>query len=178
MKIIVLAGSNRKTASSKALAKAIASGIVDKGHDAALFDLYEKPLPMFDPDADYGSHPIVEELLEGFYLARGIVLVSPEYHGTVSGVLKNALDFLAYEHFDGKAVLSAATSGGVAAFGALNQLQSIVRNLHGVNSPEWISIGSGERAMDSSGLFLEPKVQERIRLGTDYFLRLAMQLKK
>ncbi|MNC49910.1 NADPH azoreductase [compost metagenome] len=178
MKIMVLAGSNRKAGSSKELAKAIASRIREKGHEALLFDLYGKPLPMFDPDQDYSGSPAVEELLAGFYLAKGIVLVSPEYHGTISGVLKNALDFLIYEHFDGKPVLSAASSGGVAAFGALNQLQSIVRNLHGVNSPEWISIGSGERETDAAGEFSEPRVHSRIAQATDYFLRLAEQLKK
>lgn len=178
MKVMVLAGSNRKAGSSKDLARAIAARIGEKGHEAVLFGLYEKPLPMFDPDRDYSGDPAVEELLDGFYLARGVVLVSPEYHGTISGVLKNALDFLTYEHMDGKPVLSAASSGGVAALGALNQLQSIARNLHGVNCPEWISIGSAERAADASGNFIEPRVQSRIVQATDYFLRLAEQLRK
>ncbi|MDF2936270.1 MAG: oxidoreductase NAD-like protein [Paenibacillaceae bacterium] len=178
MKVIVLAGSNRKAASSRNLAQAIVLQIREKGHEAVLVDLYGQPLPLFDPDQDYSGNPIVEELLAVFYLAQGIVLVSPEYHGTISGVLKNALDFLVYEHFDGKPVLSAASSGGVAAFGALNQLQSIVRNLHGINSPEWISVGSSERATDTNGEFVEPRVQSRIRQATDYFLKLAIQLGK
>jgi azobenzene reductase len=178
MKILVLAGSNRKAGSSQMLAKSIAGWTREKGHEVSLFDLHTKPLPMFDPDEDYSGHPGVEELVAGVYLAHGIVLVSPEYHGTISGALKNALDFLIYEHVDGKPVLSAACSGGVAAFGALNQLQAIVRNLHGINSPEWISIGSSERETNPEGEFTEPRVRTRISQATEHFLRLAEQLRK
>ncbi len=178
MKILVLAGSNRKAGSSQLLAKAIAGRIREKGHEVSLFDLHAKPLPMFDPDEDYSGHPAVEELVDSVYVAHGIVLVSPEYHGTISGALKNALDHLIYEHVDGKPVLSAACSGGVAAFGALNQLQAIVRNLHGINSPEWISIGSSERETDPAGDFTEPRVRARISQATEHLLRLAEQLRK
>ena len=178
MKILVLAGSNRKAGSSHMLAKAIARRIREKGHEVSLFDLHAKPLPMFDPDEDYSAYPAVEELVNGVYLAHGIVLVSPEYHGTISGALKNALDYLIYEHVDGKPVLSAACSGGVAAYGALNQLQAIVRNLHGINSPEWISVGSIERETDPAGEFTEPRVRARISQAADHLLRLAEQLRK
>lgn len=178
MKILVLSGSNRQTGSSKLLAKAIAGRIREKGHEVSLFDLFDKPLPLFNPDEDYSGHPAVEELLDSVYLARGIVLVSPEYHGTISGVLKNALDFWLHEHVDGKAVLTAAASGGVAAFGALNQLQAIVRNLHGVNAPGWISVGGADRETDPAGSFTEPRVQARISQAADQFLKLAEQLRK
>lgn len=178
MKILVLSGSNRQAGSSKLLAQAIAGRIREKGHEVSLFDLFAKPLPLFNPDADYSGHPAVEELMDGVYLARGIVLVSPEYHGTISGVLKNALDFWLQEHVDGKAVLSAATSGGVAAFGALNQLHAIVRNLHGVNAPGWISVGGSEREADPAGEFTEPRVQARISQSAEQFLQLAEQLRK
>jgi azobenzene reductase len=176
MNIILLTGSNRRDATSTLLAKAIAGRIEASGHTAVLFDLFEKPLPIFDPDEDYDGQPNVGLLLGSFMVAHAVVLASPEYHGTVSGVLKNALDFLAFEHFDGKAVLSAASSGGGVAFGTLTHLQWIVRNLHGINCPEWISIGGAERVFKPDGTPAELKVQSRINKTTDYFLQMAKKL--
>lgn len=178
MNIVFLAGSNRKDASSTLLARAVAGRMEAAGHTPDFFDLYENPLPLFDPDEDYNGHPGVDLLFSKFLRAHAIVLASPEYHGTVSGVLKNALDFLAYEHFDGKAVLALASSGGGVAFGTLTHIQWIVRNLHGVNCPEWISIGGTERSFRPDGTPSELKVQTRVAKTADYFLKMARQLQQ
>lgn len=176
MNIIILAGSNRADASSTLLARAVAGRCMAAGHAVELFDLHKKPLPLFDPDEDYTGHPDVDLLHKLFLLAHAIVLASPEYHGTITGALKNALDFLAFEHFDGKAVLALASTGGGAAFGTLTHIQWIVRNLHGINCPEWISIGGAERNFRADGIPAEAKVLSRINKTTDYFLSMARQL--
>ncbi|MDF2922861.1 MAG: NADPH-dependent oxidoreductase [Paenibacillaceae bacterium] len=176
MNVIVLAGGSRKDASTTRLAGAVAAGIKTAGHQVFMFDLYEKQLPFFDPDLDYDGHPLVNELWTRFMLAHAIVLASPEYHGAMSGRLKNALDYLALEHFDGKAVLAVATAGGSMANGALTNIQAVVRNLHGINCPEWLCVSGGERAFGTDGRLSEGKVQSRADKTTDYFLKLAGQL--
>lgn len=176
MNVILLVGASRINATTGMLARAVARRIGETGHHPVLFDLYEKPLPLFDPDEDYDQHPEVNELWAQFMLAQAIVLASPEYHGSMSGRLKNALDFLAFEHFDGKAVLTLASAGGSVAFGALAHMQEVVRNLHGINCPERISIGGSERAFRTDGTIVETKIQSRVNKTTDYFLRLAKQL--
>lgn len=176
MNIMILAGCNRAGSSSTLLARFVAGRCEAAGHKIEFFDLFEKPLPLFEPDEDYSGDAHVEQLWKGFFLSQAIVLASPEYHGTVSGVLKNALDFLAFEHFDGKAVLALASAGGGTAFGALSHIQWMVRNLHGINCPEWISIGGSERAFLPDGTPAERKVQSRVDKTTNYFLQLAGRL--
>ena len=165
MQIAILAGSNRRESASTRMARYLQTRIQSLGHHARLFDLRENPLPLYDPDAD-GTPEAVLELDSLMRECDAIVLTTPEYHGTVSGVLKNALDYLGSEHFDGKAVLSVSAAGGAGGVSSLTHMQAIVRNLHGVNCPDWISIGGDQRRFGPDG---EP-ADERMRLRVGHVL--------
>ncbi|WP_438448588.1 NADPH-dependent FMN reductase [Gorillibacterium sp. sgz5001074] len=177
MKVIILAGSNRRNATSTKLAEVVGKRIREAGHEAVLFDLYEKPVPLYDPDADYDGEPAVVDLYRGFLEADAVVLASPEYHGTMTGVLKNALDHLGFEHFDGKPVLALASAGGAVGVSTLTQIQAVVRNLHGINCPEWISIGGDQRSFGPDDEPADPKVRARLERTVHYFLRMGQELR-
>ncbi|QAY67983.1 NADPH-dependent FMN reductase [Paenibacillus protaetiae] len=174
MKIVIVAGSNRKGATSTSLAQALAKRMERRQIEAVLFDLYESPLPFYSPDESADWHAGVVKLRKLMLEADGIVLATPEYHGAMSGVLKNALDFLSKDHFKGKAVLSASSAGGAVGVSSLQQLQAVVRNLHGINSPEWISIGGAQRAGYENGTLarLDPRSEQSL----EAFLQLAEAL--
>jgi azobenzene reductase len=176
MKFLILTGSNRRDATSTRLALAVGRRLAAAGQEVNRLDLYEKPVPLYDPDLDYEQDPHVSELYAKFLEADAIVLASPEYHGSMSGVLKNALDHLGFEHFDGKPVLAVASAGGAVGVSTLTHIQTVVRNLHGINCPEWISIGGEQRAFGADGEPSDPKVRTRLDKSTEYFLRLALQL--
>lgn len=176
MNVMILTGSNRSGATSTKLAEAVGRRIADAGHEVYLFDLFEKPVPLYNPDEDYEGNHHVNELKTRFLSAHAIVLASPEYHGSISGVLKNALDHLGFEHFDGKAVLAVASAGGAVGVSSLTHIQTIVRNLHGINCPEWISIGAEQRTFDEEGWPADSKVRRRLEKTTDYFVQMARRL--
>lgn len=176
MNVVILAGSNRKQATSTALAQSVAARIRKAGHTVEFRDLYQDPVPLYDPDADYEQDASVTGLYRSFLTADAIVLSSPEYHGTMTGVLKNALDHLGFEHFDGKAVLAVSSAGGPVGVSTLSNIQSVVRNLHGVNCPEWISIGGEQRSFGPEGEPADAKTKARVDRTVDYFLRLAGEL--
>ncbi|MBM6382860.1 MAG: NAD(P)H-dependent oxidoreductase [Paenibacillus sp.] len=145
MKIIVLAGSNRKNATSTRLGEYAVEVMRNQGHEASLFDLYQTPVPFYAPDEKQAGDHNLAELNSRMLAADAIILSTPEYHGSISGVLKNALDHLSQAHFSGKPVLSISSAGGAVGVSSLLQLQAIVRNLHGINAQEWISIGGAQR---------------------------------
>ncbi len=145
MNIVIIAGSNRMGATSTRLAEYVASLVAAQGHQAAVVDLYKKPLPFYSPDNEYESTDAIQELHATMRAADAVVLATPEYHSGISGVLKNALDHLGQDHFRGKVVLSMSSAGGAVGTSSLQQLHTIVRNLHGINLPEWISIGGAQR---------------------------------
>ncbi|WP_274652187.1 NADPH-dependent FMN reductase [Paenibacillus humicola] len=176
MKIALIAGSNRRDAGSTKLIHYIAGLVRAEGHEAAVFDLHTDPLPMYSPD-EIEAHSNVTKLRQTVLAADGVVLGTPEYHGSVSGALKNALDFLGFDHFDGKPVLSVSTAGGPVGVSSLQHMQTIVRNVHGINCSEWISIGGAQREFTADG---EPADQDvRLRAGRTvaYFLNMIGRLR-
>lgn len=179
MKITLIAGSNRKSATSTRLAEYIQHLILSEGHQATFIDLYQSPIPFYSPDDAHAGHEALETLKRTMLEADGIVLATPEYHSGISGVLKNALDHLGQDHFNNKAVLSVSSSGGAVAVSSLTQLQTIVRNLHGINCPGWISVGGDQRKSFQIGEAhsdIHPDVDRRIRRVVDSFLGLTKQL--
>ncbi len=174
MKIVLLTGSNRKGASSTILAQTMAKRMEQMQVQASVFDLAEWQLPIYSPDDDYSNHDGVRRLNRLMLEADGIVLSTPEYHGSISGALKNALDYLGQEHFAGKPVLSISSAGGAVGVSSLTQLQAIVRNLHGINSPQWISIGGEGRARYSRSAAAE--LDHRAEKALEAFLDLTGRL--
>lgn len=178
MKITIIAGSNRKQSSSTKLCRYIESVLQSRGVKATLFDLFERPLPFYDPARDEETDANVLALMEAAGGADAIVLSTPDYHGSISGVLKNALDYLGFDEFDSKAVLAVSSSGGAVGVSPLTHLQTIVRNLHGINCPEWISIGGENRAFTADGEPANEKVKERVHKVLTYFIKLAGTLRQ
>jgi azobenzene reductase len=176
MKISIITGSNRKHSSSTKLSHFIEKYLLSLGHEVVFFDLYEKPIPFYSPDLDWDSDLNLSELKAGALQAQAIILSTPDYHGSISGVLKNALDHLEFEHFDSKAVLSISSAGGAVGVSSLTQLQTMIRNVHGINCPEWISIGSDQRSFNEHGEPELPKVKQRTLKVVHSFLELAEKL--
>jgi azobenzene reductase len=176
MKISIIAGSNRKYSSSTKLSHFIEKYLLNIGHEVVFFDLYEKPIPFYSPDLDLDSDANLTELKAGTLQAQAIILSTPDYHGSISGVLKNALDHLEFEHFDSKAVLSISSAGGAVGVSSLTQLQTMIRNVHGINCPEWISIGSDQHSFNEHGEPELPKVKQRTLKVVHSFLELAGKL--
>jgi len=181
MDIVIITGSNRPDAVSTRIAGQVEQLTQKRGHRTIRFDLYRRPLPFFSPDDREPPRPEVAEFRQAVAEADAIVLATPEYHGSFSGTLKNALDHLVPDHFSGKAVLSVSAAGGRLGFGSLQQLQAVVRALHGINAPEWISVGGDEPAdweSDSAdGPGSESAIRQRIVRATEVFLELAAKVR-
>jgi NAD(P)H-dependent FMN reductase len=175
-KIAMIAGSNRRNATSTLLLRHIGGRLEARGLAAALIDLHELPLPLYSPDAG-DAVPNVRRLLDAVREADGLILATPEYHGSVSGALKNALDYVGVDLVSGKPVLSVSSSGGSVGVSSLTHLQSIVRNLHGVNCPEWISIGGETRRFGPDGAPADEKTKERVERALDKFVALTLALR-
>lgn len=175
MKITLLAGSNRKNATSTMACKYIRRYLERRGHEITWIDLYEAQLPFYSPDIEE-YHPTVQHMLQAIDEAKGILLSTPEYHGSISGVLKNALDYVGDE-MEGKSVMGVSSSGGAVGVSSLTHLQTIVRNLHGIFSPEWVSIGGENRKFNADGEPQFEKVQTRIDRAIDTWICLIEKLK-
>ncbi len=133
--VFLLAGSVRESSYTHALVAAIAHRLATaEGVRTEVWDLRKWPLPIADPayHRDPEDHPNadVRAFVGMVQSANAIVLATPVYHNGISGVIKNALDHLAIQHFYLKPV-GLASHGDARTTQAVEQLRIITRGLLG-----------------------------------------------
>jgi NAD(P)H-dependent FMN reductase len=95
--------------------------------------------------------------------AHGLILGTPEYHGGVSGVLKNALDLMGFEELEGKMIGLVGVSGGaLGAVHALSHLRTVGRALHAWVIPEQAAVSEAWKAFDEKGNLKNPEIEKRL----------------
>lgn len=146
-------GSSTETALRSALRAAEAEGATTVVHAGAQL----VRLPMYDPSSPERV-PAARALLEDLRRADGVVIASPGYHGSVSGLVKNALDYTEDLRTDDRVYLSGlpvgviATGAGHQAIGStLSALRDIVHALRGWVTPLGAGIRTVGRVFDDAG---------------------------
>ena len=161
VKIVGIAGSLRPGSYSyQALMQAV-QRVQALGAEVEILDLRKMNLPFCDGGEEYPDYPDVEKLREAVKQADGIILATPEYHGSISGVLKNALDLMSFEQLSGKVAGLISVLGGQSNNNALNDLRIIMRWVHGWVIPEQIGIGQAWKAFGAEGKLLDEKLAQR-----------------
>jgi FMN reductase len=139
-------------------------GAAQAGAQTEFIDLAEFDLPLCNGSKDAADYPPgVARLRERVKAYRGLILGTPEYHGGVSGVLKNALDLMGFEEFEGKMIGLVGVGGGaMGAFDALNTLRSVGRALHAWVVPHQAAIAEAWRVFDPSGKVRSEALEKRL----------------
>lgn len=111
------------------------------------------------------------ELVEAVRAADGVIIAAPGYHGTISGLVKNALDYLedlapdARPYLDGRAVgLITTAFGDQASMGTLLTLRAIVHSLRGWPTPMGATIKTYEGLFSAEGECLDERTRAQIDL--------------
>lgn len=127
-------------------------------------------LPFYDAGVSERSELAVR-LVEVVREADGVIVVSPGYHGALSGLVKNALDYIedlredSRPYLHGRAVgLIAVAHGWQAAVTTLNQMRTIAHALRGWPTPLGGAVNSAEVKFDEVGGASEQKVENNLRL--------------
>src|SRR5258705_7542948 len=95
-RILAFAGTTRTDAFNKKLIRVAAAAAKAAGGDVTLIDLRDFPMPIYDGDleAKEGIPANGVKLKELFMAHRGLLLSTGEYNSSVTGVLKNAIDWV------------------------------------------------------------------------------------
>ena len=158
MKVVIISGSVRTGRQSQKAAQYLEKELIGRGIGTEIIDLAEYLLPIMeerltrDPEAPASALEISEKLKT----AAAIILVTPEYHGSFSGVLKNALDYFGLE-FAKKVVGVVAVSGGkMGGINASVQLQHVILSMGAFPLPQKFLVGEIQNAFDEE---LKPKTE-------------------
>ena len=114
-------------------------------------------LPLYDPVNPHRP-PAARRLVQAIRRADGVILSTPAYHGTLSGMLKNALDYVEdlrddpRAYFDGRAVGCIVCADGMQSMGtALVTLRSIIHTLRGWPTPFAAALNSAAKPFAGGG---------------------------
>ncbi|HJU06520.1 MAG TPA: NAD(P)H-dependent oxidoreductase [Nitrospiraceae bacterium] len=181
IKVVGLGGSLRTSSSSLAALKVALEGAAESGARTELLDPRELDLPIYIPGAD--APDSARRLCEVVYEADGLLWSSPLYHGTISGVFKNALDWLELlgdrrpSYLTDKVVGLICTAGGTQGLQAVNTMEFIVRALRGWAVPLVIPIPQAWRIFDDDGHVSDQRIAEQLRTLGREVARAARQFK-
>jgi NAD(P)H-dependent FMN reductase len=182
VKVVAIDGARRADSSSRKLLHLSKAYFEKAGAHFEVFDQSREHLPLFD-DTDAGAaHESVVKLTELVMAADAVVFSSPEYHGSMSGAIKNAFDWLTLlsdkGRLRGKAIGLMGGGGALANSGATLQMMMAVRALHGILMPEVImSVPAVWDAFDELGEIKEQNVQQRMAEFADKLVKYAALLK-
>lgn len=161
-------GSIRIGRQSHRIAYYLEEKIKIRGIDVTMIDLAEHPLPMMEEDNGRLRSPADDISIIGTQLkeADAVILVSPEYHGSFSGVLKNALDFY-WAEFKKKPIGVVTTgSGRMGGINASTQMQHVVLSLGAYPLPTKLLVPEIQHAFNENN---EPLRDDVVR-NTERFL--------
>jgi NAD(P)H-dependent FMN reductase len=136
--------------------------------ESYLLELRDINLPLYDPSGPSSNDPsfnnsnnVLEKITTALKWADALVLASPDYHGSMSGTLKNFLDYF-WEDFAGKTfgyIIASHEKGLTVA----DQMRTAVRQCYGWSMPYNISI-NGEKDFDSKGNLVNSALVKRIKM--------------
>ena len=168
IKIVAVCGSVQpNNFTGKALA--IAADEFRKFDDVTLevFNPSELELPLPGQHVAAKSTDALEWLQKSVQASTGLLLSTPEYHGSYSSVIKLVIDNLGYPSgLAGKPVaLLGVASGAIGAVKALEHLRSVCSHVGAIVLPGPVSVAMVNNAFDDDGACRDPKVEQRIRRG-------------
>ena len=172
-KVLVFAGSTRQDSLNKKLAREAVRLAQQSGAFVKWIDLRDYPMPFYDRDLEtqQGMPENAKKLRNLMKESDAIMIATPEYNGSISGVLKNAIDWASRdergqpsrEAFKGKrfAIMSASPSEG-GGNRALQHLRTIIQDIGGEVIPLQVSVPNASHAFTPQGELKDVQIKDQL----------------
>lgn len=170
-KLIGISGSLRKESYNTALLDCAAS-LIPEGSTLEIKSINDIPLYSGDLEASSGMPESVSKLKQSIKAADGLLIATPEYNGSIPGVLKNTIDWLSRTGLDNLNVLNGlpvalmgATVGGMGTVNAQAACLSIFKSLR---MPLWIAggglmVSAAHTKIDENGAVTDEALREQLQ---------------
>lgn len=169
MKLLIFAGALRTDSCNKKFAREALRLLAEAGVDGEFIDLKDYPMPPYDGDieAASGIPESTVKLGKKIATADALVISTPEYNGSIPGILKNVIDWLSRDKpvsLTGKHLLLLAASPG--ALGGVRSLWHTRQPFEvlGVHVfPGMLGLPDAYHAFDAQGKLKDEKIVARLR---------------
>ena len=172
-RILAFAGSARGGSFNKRLVRIAAAGVEAGGVSCTLMDLRDYPLPLYEGDleAESGLPDNAAALKDLFLSHQGLLISSPEYNGSISALLKNAIDWVSrsteatpdLSPFRGKvAAIMAASPGPLGGLRGVAVLRSLLSNIGCTVISDQVTVRHAHESFSPDGSLTDAKQQSRV----------------
>jgi FMN reductase len=179
--IVGIGGTPRSGSSSERALEFALEKARELGADTELLGGQQLLLPIYVPEATERNEA-ARHLVAVLRRANGIIVASPGYHGSLSGLIKNALDYAEdmrddpLPYFEGRAVgLIACAFGWQATGTTLHALRSIVHALRGWPTPLGVAINTSDGNFDRDNIASHPATEKQLTLLAEQVVGFARQ---
>lgn len=159
LNVLAVVGSLNRASVTRTVIKLIAERLQTSGVHVDLLDLLDEPLSLFNPDSSH-AHEAFPKLQQRVHRADVFLLGTPDYHGSISSVLKNFLDHF-WQEFAGKlfATVVASHEKGLTV---TDQLRTVARQCYAWSMPYGVSFI--EKADVKDGKIVSDTFQQRVNM--------------
>jgi FMN reductase len=182
--VVGLGGTLRKDSSTERALRHSLDEVERKGGRTIMFCGADLDLPMYAPH-ELARTPKAAALVDALRQADAVIVASPGYHGAVSGLVKNVLDYFEDLRGDSRAYLDntpwgciSCAYGWQAAVGTLGQLRVIGHALRAWPTPLGVAINSAEQIWDAKGELADSGVQTQLELLATQLLTFAQSAER
>ena len=155
-KVLGVGSSLREGASSTSALSTALDFAKKQGAETRLLDLKQTKLPLYDPTSNQSLFEI-NKVRDDVNWSDALILSTPDYHGSMSGVMKNFLDYF-WAEFAGKTFgyICASYEKGLTA---MDQMRTAVRQCYGWSIPYGVSVSDSEDFVNGK---INPKLESRL----------------
>ena len=177
-KALTLSGSIRDGSLNRLLQHDMSERLRERGVEVTEIDLGDFPLPIFNADLEAEHMPEPAVRLGALFVEADIIFIAtPEYNGSMTPLIKNALDWVSrqkdrpFRH----AVfgLGGVSSGKLSTTMALSHLRDVLTKVMALTAPTDVRIGPGKEAFDGAGKLIEETAISRADMLADQLIHLA-----
>ncbi|MDD5139522.1 MAG: NAD(P)H-dependent oxidoreductase [Verrucomicrobiales bacterium] len=177
--ITLIVGTNRPGSNTRKVAAQIEAIYAELNVPLHVLDLAKLPPEIFAPTAYAEKPKAFQSFADAVLQSAGLHVVTPEYNGSVPGVLKYFIDMLKFpESFEQRPVCFTGLAAGIwGALRPVEQLQAIFgyRNAH--NFPARVFLPQVNNLLDADGKIKDAELLERLKAQADGFAEFVEKLK-
>lgn len=168
--VVGLGGTTRVGSSTEKALRVSLAAAQAAGAETVMLGADALDLPMYAPERPDRTERAVH-LVDLLRCSHGVIVASPGYHGTISGLVKNALDYIEDmrdddpPYLDGRAVGTIACAfGWPATIHTLAALRSVAHALRGWPTPIGAGINTAGAVIGDDGIVVEEKSRFQLEL--------------
>ena len=178
--IVIISGTNRDGSLSSVFSNALNEIYQKKGIDSKVLELSELPPETFSPSAYTEKPEKVQDFTNEILNASGLVIVVPEYNGSMPGALKLFIDLLPYpDSFECRPICYIGIASG--QFGALRpveHLQQVFGYRNAYNFPKRVFVPAVHNVASRGNGINDSELESRLAGQADDFIEFCRSLGK